>query len=410
MSQVTDVSAVVGADQVPLTEAARAHARGLPPEALPAYVYDLADLHAHARAVRAELPVGVELHYAAKANPDAPLLRTLRDVVDGFEVASGGELAHVRAAVPGAPIAFGGPGKTPAELTAALDAQVSRLHVESVRELRTLLALVAGRGQRIDVLLRANPPVTVGEVALAMGGRPSPFGLDPAGLRACLDVLAGQDVVRLAGLHAHLASGMPATAQSRAARSLVDWASGWAAEHDLTLRELNIGGGMGVDYAAPWQRFDWAEFGGGLARLLAERPGLRLRIEPGRSISVYCGWYVTEVLDVKESYGETFAVVRGGTHHLRTPATKGHDQPFAVLPAGSEGSFAGAPAASGPVTLVGQLCTPKDVLARQVLVSALRPGDRIAFALAGAYGWNISHRDFLMHPPPTFHYLPGARA
>ena len=57
------------------------------------------------------------------------------------------------------------------------------------------------------------------------------------------------------------------------------------------------------------------------------------------------------------------------------------------------------------MTIAGQLCTPKDVLAHQVPVERLRVGDRIAFAMAGAYAWNISHHEFLMHPHPTFHHL-----
>ena len=61
-----------------------------------------------------------------------------------------------------------------------------------------------------------------------------------------------------------------------------------------------------------------------------------------------------------------------------------------------------------PVTLVGQLCTPKDVLASQQPVAALAVGDLLVFALAGAYAWNISHRDFLMHEPPQMLLLPTA--
>jgi len=60
------------------------------------------------------------------------------------------------------------------------------------------------------------------------------------------------------------------------------------------------------------------------------------------------------------------------------------------------------------VTIAGQLCTPKDVPARRVRfgrLRALRVGDLVAFGLAGAYAWNISHHEFLMHPPPAFHYL-----
>lgn len=57
------------------------------------------------------------------------------------------------------------------------------------------------------------------------------------------------------------------------------------------------------------------------------------------------------------------------------------------------------------VTLVGQLCTPKDVLARRQPVAALAVGDLLVFTLAGAYAWNISHRDFLMHEPPRMLFL-----
>ena len=123
-------------------------------------------------------------------------------------------------------------------------------------------------------------------------------------------------------------------------------------------------------------------------------------------MTAYCGWYVTRVLDVKRSHGKAFAVVAGGTHHLRTPAAKGHDQPFTVLPvAGWPHGWPRPAAAAEPVTIVGQLCTPKDVLAREVPVPRLRAADLVAFGLAGAYAWNISHHDFLMHPRPGFHYV-----
>lgn len=180
----------------------------------------------------------------------------------------------------------------------------------------------------------------------------------------------------------------------------------WAAGLPVAIEEVNIGGGMAVDYADPHARFDWSGYGAGLASLLRRHPGLRLRIEPGRAITAYCGWYATEVLEVKRSHGEEFAVLRGGTHHLRTPAARGHDQPFAVLPVEHWPHPWPRPTAeSGRVTLAGQLCTPKDVLARRARVPALRTGDRVVFGLAGAYAWNISHHAFLMHPQPGFHLL-----
>ncbi|MGY0063095.1 type III PLP-dependent enzyme [Streptomyces sp. LZ34] len=397
----------------PLTAPVAALADTLTGDDLPAYVYDLAALAAHARTVRAALPPAVELYYAAKANPAPEILRTLAPHVTGYEVASGGELAHVREAVPGHPSAFGGPGKTEAELRRALKLGVARFHVESEHELRQLAALAHEEGRTADILLRVNLPLTddaLGSAALAMGGRPSPFGLDPDHIvERCLPLLTPGGPLRLRGIHAHLASGLGAPALLAVATRVTDWTRALSARHGLALTEVNVGGGMGVDYARPDSRFDWAAYGRGLAEIAGRNPDLTLRIEPGRALTVYCGWYVTEVLDLKHSGGEAFAVLRGGTHHLRTPAAKGHDHPFAVLPTDTWTRPWPRPGVRDePVTLAGQLCTPKDVLARRVPVAELRVADRVAFALAGAYAWNISHHDFLMHPRPGFHYLGGA--
>ncbi|MGD3108860.1 type III PLP-dependent enzyme [Streptomyces sp. YGL11-2] len=396
------------------TPAVQDRALSLASEELPAYLYDMTALRAHLAEVRAALPERVELYYAAKANPAPELLAALHPYVDGYEVSSGGELTHVGKTVPGAPLAFGGPGKTPAEIARALELGVQRFHVESVHEIHLLADLAARLApeRRIAVLARFNLPVDDGSLdgsSLAMGGRPTPFGLDPTQADEVVALLAGDTCpqLELRGIHAHLASGLEAPEQLAVSGAIVTWAAGLAARHRVPLPEVTIGGGMAVDYAAPERRFDWAAYGAGLARLAAAHPGLTLRIEPGRALTAYCGWYATEVLDVKHSHGEEFAVVRGGTHHLRTPATKGHDQPCAVLPSDTSWPHPWPrPAARGDlVTVTGQLCTPKDVLARRVPARGLRAGDRVVFALAGAYAWNISHHDFLMHPHPTFHFL-----
>ncbi|MFM9441553.1 type III PLP-dependent enzyme [Streptomyces acidiscabies] len=381
------------------------YALGLSAGELPSYVYDVAALREHVAAVRDALPSRVEVYYAAKANPEAEILAALGAYVDGYEVSSGGELAHVARAVPGRPLAFGGPGKTPDEVRAALDAGVERFHVESEYELAMLAALAGGR--RVSVLPRVNLAVPDGALTgsqLAMGGRPTPFGMDPSRAEVVVRGLASgaYGKLELVGVHAHLASGLDAEAHVAVAGAVVEWATGIG----VPLAEVNVGGGMAVDYGDPGSRFDWVAYGKGLGEIADAHPELTLRIEPGRALTAYCGWYVTEVLDVKRSHGEEFAVVRGGTHHLRTPATKGHDQPCVVLPVEEWAHPWPRAAASGElVTLAGQLCTPKDLLARGVPAGGVRAGDRVAFSMAGAYAWNISHHDFLMHPRPGFRFL-----
>lgn len=396
-----------------MTDPVRARAAQLCASELPAYIHDLTALRAHAGEVRAALPGGVELFYAVKANPDLEVLRALRGIVDGYEVSSGGELAHVCAAVPGERLAFGGPGKAVEELELAIGMGVERLHLESPHETRVAAGIARAQGREVGVLLRVNlradGAATQG-AALAMGGVPSPFGMDEDGVGEALEVLAGAAGrgLRLHGVHAHLASGLHAEAHVEVARQVLSWTAALERRLGVAGLEVNLGGGMAVGYEPAAPVFGWERWAAGMAQVAAqpEHAGRTLRIEPGRALTAACGWYVTEVLDVKASHGEEFAVVRGGTHHLRTPAARGHSQPVAQLPVEHWSSGGPRPAASGsPVTVVGQLCTPKDVLARGAPLPGLRAGDRVAFSMAGAYAWNISHHDFLMHRKPTFHHV-----
>jgi diaminopimelate decarboxylase len=382
-------------------------------EALPAYIYDLRALDAHAARIRAALPAAVAFYYAVKANPDPRVLRALARHVDGLEVSSAGELRHATTVAPGRPLAFGGPGKTAADIAAAVTAG-ALLHVESPQELRLVASVVrdlgaAARDGTTDVLLRANLDVPLpGDAALVMGGGQTPFGMNEEGLAECATLIPGTGL-RLRGLHAHLASGLGVHAALRAAARVLRFARQWCERHAVREPVITLGGGMDVNYGRPGATFGWEEYGRGLARLAgADRalPGERLRIEPGRAVTAYCGWYATRVLDIRHSGGATFAVVAGGTHHLRTPAAKGHSQPFSVIADTDWPHPWPRPSVTrAPVTVTGQLCTPKDVLARDAPVRRLRAGDLLAFGLAGAYAWNISHTRFLMHPEPGFHYI-----
>jgi diaminopimelate decarboxylase len=260
--------------------------------------------------------------------------------------------------------------------------------VESRHELTRLSAAAQRAGTVAKVLFRVNIPGAPAGV-LTMGGLPSPFGMDPAEADTCATDLPTLPGIEFRGIHAHLGSGLdpePCAAQGIA---VIGWAQDYARRHRLPLREINIGGGMAVDYRRPHHRFDWHDY----AIRLPDN-GTVVRIEPGRALTAYSGWYATRILDLKRSHGEWFAICAGGTHHLRTPAAKGHDQPLTVFPMGGNGT-------DEPVTYVGQLCTPKDVLARNVHSGHVARGDLVVFALAGAYAYNISHRDFLMHPPPA---------
>src|SRR5581483_1521397 len=174
----------------------------------------------------------------------------------------------------------------------------------------------------------------------------------------------------------------------------------------LPVGVVNAGGGIGVDYARLDRPFDWPAFCAALGDGLGGQAPVRLRFECGRYLAAPFGAYVTEVLDVKQNHGAWFAVVRGGTHHFRLPASWGHSHPFTVIPVDEwPYPFARPGLRHAAVTVAGELCSPKDVLACEVPVAELRAGDLLWFHHAGAYGWSISHHGFLSHPHPRQVFL-----
>ena len=370
------------------------------------YVYDLAGLRSHAAAAVAALPDGYELFYALKANSERPIIEALHGVVAGFEVGSAGEIDLVRAAAPDAPIIFGGPGKTDAALAAAARHGVATVHVESVHELRRAEYVAADLGVILPVALRVNLAGPLPVATLSMAGRPTQFGIGEHELPAALAEVARSRHLHLIGFHFHCISNHhDAPAHARLVGRYLERAGQWATEAGVELRVVNAGGGIGVDYGALDRPFDWQGF---CAALPAASP-VRMRFECGRYLAAAFGAYVTEVLDVKANHGEVFAIVRGGTHHFRLPASWGHSHPFTVVPVEEwRYPFARPGVRRRAVTVAGELCSPKDVLARAVAVDELRAGDLLWFHHAGAYGWSISHHDFLSHPHPARLFLDAA--
>lgn len=379
-------------------------------EPLCAYVYDLEALRRHASAVTAALPDRCELFYAIKANSDLPVLRTLAPIAAGLEVSSGGELAWVREHFPDLPVIFSGPGKTDDELRLALRTAVDAIHVESLQELRRLAWLAEAQRCQAPVLLRMNLSLPgLASTTLMMGGKPTPFGIPADQLGDALHLLRDSPSLRLRGFHFHLLSHqLDADAHVALIGGYAAQVRDWCGAHGLSIDHINVGGGIGVNYRDPSRQFDLDAFAAGLRRLCERTPGLpRLRFECGRYITAACGYYAMQVIDLKHAFGRDYVVARGGTHHFRTPPAQGHSHPFTVIPVADWPYPWERPALHGAtVNVVGQLCTPKDVLAFDAPVERVRAGDLLVFPYAGAYAWHISHHDFLRHPPPRHDYLP----
>lgn len=384
-----------------LTRLVAARAGGSDPVCL--YAYDLAQLRGHVRQLVASLPARCRMFYAMKANSETRVLETLAPLVAGFEVASGGEVRKARAAGSDVPVIFGGPVKTDREIAEALAAGVERLHAESVLELHRISRVARRCGAVADVLLRVNLVGPFPMATLAMAGRPTQFGIDERELADAVATATSLPGLRMTGFHLHSVSNVLSAEDHLQMLELYRAkVVAWEQEFDLRCEAIDVGGGIGVNYADLETQFEWDRFVTGLARLVSTFPEhwRHIDFECGRYLVAACGRYAAEVMDIKRNHDVPYVLLRGGTHHFRLPVSWQHSHPFTVVPV--EEWPVGLPRPEvhdARATFVGELCTPKDVLAVEH-VTRLRPGDVLVFRAAGAYGWEISHHDFLSHPHP----------
>jgi len=387
----------------------------------PFYVYDTAMVDRQLAALRAVLPAKVRLHYAVKANPFPLLVEHLAQRVDGFDVASGGELAiALDTHLPrGFDIGFAGPGKSLEDIRAGVAADVL-FQCESVRELRAIAAAGQAAAVRPRVALRINPDIQLRGAGQRMGGGPRPFGIDAEAAPEVLALLATLPV-DFVGFHFYAGSQMLEAATVVALlEHCYHCAVALAPQAPAPVRVLNLGGGFGVPYHAGEQPLDLAPIGAALHRLVeraaVEFPEAQLVLELGRYLVAPAGRYVTRVVDRKVSRGEVFLVCDGGmNHHLAASGNLGQvlrrNFPVQVVkaPVESHGEPVGASllatlqpgSGTENVTICGPLCTPLDVLAQRVELPAAAEGDFVVIGMSGAYGATASPRGFLSHRGPV---------
>lgn len=375
------------------------------------YVYDPQVAARRARRLRAALPRWATLLYAVKANAAEPVVRALLldGGVDGLEVASTAEAALAARLLPiGRPLAAAGPAKHPGLLADLLDHGVSVVHAESLTELQRLGALARRRGARIPVALRVNPRHAGVTGTLSMGGRDSAFGIPERDVPLAIEVAQSMPGLDLVGFHVHAVSGnRDARAHAAYVGWVLDWSAATAHRSGVELRWVDAGGGLGVSYDGT-DPLDLDVLAEELDRL-SPPAGVDVVLEPGRWLVADCGWYAAEVVDLKESHDGTYVVARGGVNGYCLPATEDFPLPVSVLPVEEWAEpFERPERRSVRVTVSGELCTPEDVLVRDVVVDRVRVGDVLVFPQAGAYGYEFALRDFLGHPAPTRTFLATA--
>lgn len=360
--------------------------------ATPFYAHDLDGM----RQAGADLVASFEgaphlVAYAVKANSSATVLRTLFAAGTGADVVSGPELElALRAGAAPANVVFSGVAKTNEEIDRAIGAGIASLHVESIEEIARVAARARALGARASVSVRVNPSLAKEAIAthshVATGHDEAKFGVLADDMPHAFEALAREaDAIDPVGVSAHVGSQLTEVGPYlESAAALIVIAQEFRKRFVTTMRLVDTGGGMGIDYGAgcPVVPGDFVR----AVRPLLERAGLgdlRHVIEPGRCLVAPYVVLVSRVVQTKASPSRPelrWLLVDAGMNDLLRPALYQANHRVAVVAGGSGDAQ--------PWRVVGPVCESSDDFGLHALPAV--PPNLVCFRDAGAYGYTMA--------------------
>jgi diaminopimelate decarboxylase len=360
----------------------------------PCYVYGARGIRERLNSYRqafGELPH--RICYAVKANSNLAILKLVADMGAGFDIVSAGELYRVLQAG-GAPdkVVFSGVGKTRDEMAYALDKGIHSFNCESAPELQTLASVARARGKQARVSLRVNPDVDAGtHPYISTGLREHKFGLAMEDASALYHRYRDDPGIEWVGVSCHIGSQLlDVSPLAEAASRLLEFV-GTLRQDGIAIRELDIGGGLGVSYHSNEETAAIPDYGTRVLAMFAGE-GLTIVAEPGRSLVAEAGVLLTRVVYVKQSGDRVFVIVDAAMNDLIRPSLYNAHHEVIPLEWTSRESMV--------ADVVGPVCESGDFLARGRRMESVSEGDLLAVCTAGAYGF-VQSSNYNSRPRPA---------
>ena len=385
-------------DGVPLSLLAKTHGT-------PLYVYSGELLRRNYRRVAdAFAKTDVLVAYSVKSNSNLSILSLLKKEGAGFDIVSLGELERVlRVGVTGDRIIFAGVGKREEEMRAGLKANVGEFNLESEAEAERLNAVAGAMKKRARVAIRVNPDIDPKtHKYITTGKAENKFGVSlNRALELGRTITAKLKDLDLIGLHCHIGSQiLDPTIHPVVVRTVIDYAERFMAETGARLRTLNFGGGFGIAYRKEQKPLDLKPFAKALIPEL-KRLGVKLILEPGRSIAGPAGALITEVQYVKHGDKKTFVILDASMTELIRPTL--YEAWHEIIPVAKKKG------AAKVVDFVGPVCESGDFFAKDREATVPDQDDLLAVMDAGAYGFVMASQ-YNTRPKPAEILVLGGKA
>lgn len=322
------------------------------------------------------------IHYAIKANANPKILRIISEAGLGADCVSGNEIkAAIEAGFPAEKIVYAGVAKTDKEILLGIDNDIFCFNCESIEELEIIQQLAASRGKKARIACRINPDVGAHTHAnITTGLAENKFGIPMADMEKVIMLARNMTNIEFVGLHFHIGSQILQMDDFEALCNRVNELQDRLEEQGITMQNINVGGGLGIDYEDPDSAPipDFHAFFEAYAKRLKVRPGQKVHFEPGRSVVGQMGSLIARTIYIKKGTNKDFCILDAGMTELIRPALYGafHSIMNISNPDGIKKVY----------DVVGPICESSDVFAKDYSMEETHRGDFIAIRSAGAYG------------------------
>lgn len=369
----------------------------------PLYVYDLEKVYKQMSRITSTFGESIKLFYSLKANPNPTLVKLIYEKGTNLELSSPLELELARRLkVNPKKILYLGPGKKRADIEKVLQYGVHYFVAESEQELELINQISAEMGLTTEIGIRVNPDLLVKGARLQMGGAPRQFGIDEKYIDQIIGSFTQYPNLQLTGLHVyHGTRILSSEVIYQNTQYILQLFDRYIHKYNLCLSYVGVGGGLGVAYFDGETDLDLEELAqkckGAIHQFKKKHPSVDVLMESGRYIVAESGVYLSKVLYTKKSKGFDFATIDGGTHHFGASGGMSNvfmkNFPIRVFSKTMENHVRS-------YHISGVLCTPNDLVAKNIPLPQLKSGDIIGILKSGAYGLTASPVLFLSHSLP----------
>lgn len=382
----------------------------------PVYVYSRKTFEHHFNSLKeafAELnPI---ICYSIKSCGNINIIRMLTNLGAGMDVVSGGEIIRAQQANANMKnIVYAGVGKTDDEIRLGIEAGIGYFNIESEAEFENISTIAKSMGKTAYGALRVNPDVSDPKThaKTTTGKKETKFGVDIDRARKFFERYGKDEHCKLTAIHIHIGSPIyspePYVLAIRKTLELINELN----EAGHNVNTIDIGGGFAADYESD-KSPSYEEYADAIIPLLKDS-GLKVILEPGRTIAGNAGALITRVQYVKKGGNKKFAIVDTGMHHLIRPSM--YDAfhfiwPTQIAPQHTPTERTAIPDLPGlePYDIVGPICETGDTLARNRPIPPVTRGNLLCIFTAGAYGMVMASNYNAMQRPPEV-LVDGAKA